>query len=96
MGGYFEVKWGGSLADTAGGVVVGTVAGAVVAAEVASVGHGHAAEMGADADDYEPLGLRCALVVVLRITEGVYWDRLLRCNLVFGSVDWKKNIFSNK
>ena len=77
MGGDFEVEGGRSLADAAGSVVVGAVAGAVVATEVPGVGDGHAAQMGAHADDDEPLGVLCALVVVLRVTESVHWDRLL-------------------
>ncbi len=52
---HHQVLWRGALADAARGVVVRAVAGAKVAAEIASVGDGHAAQMRADANDDQPL-----------------------------------------
>lgn len=49
---------------------MGSVAWAVVAAEVSSVGDWYATQMGAHADDDEPLGVLHAVVVVLGIAKG--------------------------
>ena len=54
----FEVERGGPLADAAAGVVVGAVAGAKPAAVLARAGNGHAAEVGANGQAHQPLGLR--------------------------------------
>src|SRR3546814_3064082 len=75
IGRHGQVERGRASADAPGGVVVGAMAGAEPAAEVASVlarllAQRHAAEMGADADDDEPLGLLDARRIGLRIEIG--------------------------
>lgn len=87
MRGHLQVQRGGSLADSAGRVVVRPVTGTVVAPEVPGVGDGHATQMGAHTDNDQPLGVLRALVVVLRVAQSVHGDRLLGGNLVFGSVN---------
>lgn len=76
MGGYLEVKRSGSFADAAGSVVVRSVARTVVAPKVSSVGYGDAAQVSADSDDDEPLGLLGSDVVVFRVAERFHWNGL--------------------
>ena len=53
------------------------VAGAVVASELSGVGDGDTAEMGADTEDDQPLGLLHTLAISLRISviEKKYYSR---------------------
>lgn len=52
--GHFQVKGSGTLPDPAGGVIMAPVARAVVAPKLPGVSDGHAAQMGAHADDHKP------------------------------------------
>ena len=74
IGRYVEVEWRRTLADASGAVVVRTVARAKVAVEVSGVGERHAAQMGANAEQDEPLGALCTLFVGLRIAKYAHVD----------------------
>ena len=73
---------------------MGAVAGAVVAAEVARVGDGDAAEMGAHPDDDQPIRRLNADVVGLGIAQLGDVDRLLALDLLWCPVPAWKGIFT--
>lgn len=77
MGGNLEVKGGGALTDTTGGIIVRAMARAVVASKVTRVSDGHATEMSAHSDHHQPLRVLYALVIVLRIAESFHCHRFL-------------------
>lgn len=84
--GDFQVERGGPLPDPAGRVIVRPVARAVVAAEVSRIRDGHAAQVGADADQDDPLGLLDSLQVVLRVPQLGHLHGGLLVDLLLGSV----------
>lgn len=86
VGRDFQVEGRRALADAAAGVVMRAVARAVIAAIVAGVGDRNAAQVRANAEDDEPLGVLGALVVVLNVAEGRKGDGLLSCDFFGGSV----------
>jgi len=53
-----------------GRVVMGAVAGTVVAAEFSRVSDRHTAQMGAHAENHQPLGVLHAFIVALRVAQG--------------------------
>ena len=65
-----EVERSGALPDSAAGVVMAAVAGAVVTSELSGVGDGDAAEVGAHAEDDQPLGVLDTLGVRLGVPQG--------------------------
>jgi hypothetical protein len=67
--GYLEVQGSGTLADTAGDIVVRTVARAEPAAVFTGLADGHTTQVGADTQHDQPLGLLHTLVVGLGVTQ---------------------------
>lgn len=65
----FEVKGSRAFANTARGVVVGTVARAEPAVVITRVGDGHTAQVSADTQHHQELGLLRALLILLGILE---------------------------
>ena len=65
-----EVERRGSLPDSAAGVVMAAVAGTVVAPELASVSDGDTSQVGAHAEDHQPLGVLDTLGVRLGVPQG--------------------------
>ena len=75
MRGDLEVEWGGSLSDSAGGVVMRTVAWAEVATGVvARIGDWDAAEMRADAEADKEFLVLASLGVSFLVSEGADVD----------------------
>ena len=70
------------------------VAGAVVASELSGVGDGDAAEVGAHAEDDEPLGVLHALAVGLGVAQGRGVNGGLGLDLGGGSVADKQGLAS--
>lgn len=64
---------------------MGPMAGAVVAAPVPGVGDGHAAQVGADANDHEPGRVLHAVRIRLRMPQLGEWGFLFRINLLGSS-----------
>lgn len=67
--GHLQVEGGGAFPDAARGVVMRAVAWAVVTAEISGVCNGHAAQVRAHPDDYDPLGVHDPVLVVLRVSQ---------------------------
>mmetsp|Transcript_38199 Transcript_38199/g.83056 ORF Transcript_38199/g.83056 Transcript_38199/m.83056 type:complete len:140 (+) Transcript_38199:87-506(+) len=67
--GDLKVKRGGTLTDTAAGVVMRTVAGAEPTVVLPGVTDGDAAQVGADAKNDKPLRLEGAVIIGLLITK---------------------------
>ena len=65
---HLKVEWSRTLPDPAAGVVMTAVAGTIVTSELSGVGDGDTAEMGADTEDDQPLGLLHTLAISLRIS----------------------------
>merc|ERR1719232_43317 len=84
--GDFEVERRRSLPDPSGRVVVRPVARAVVAAKVAGVGDRHAAQMCADANDDQVLGVLATVGVGLGVAQCRRVDSFLAGNLCRRSV----------
>ena len=79
--GNLEVQRRGPLPDPARAVVVRAVARAIVAAERAGVGDGDAAQVGAHAQDHQPLGIFHTIAVGLRVPQGIGVDGDLSLDL---------------
>lgn len=86
VGRNLQVQGSGALADAARDVVVRTVAGAEPTAKVAGLADGDTAEVGADTNHDEPLGLLDTVRVRLGITEGLPGHRLGLLDLLGGPV----------
>ena len=67
---YLKIKRSRSLSYSATGIIMATMAGTVVTSELSGVGDGDAAEVGAHAEDHQPLGVLDALGVRLGIPQG--------------------------
>jgi hypothetical protein len=66
---HFEIKRCRAFSDPTAGIVVGTVARTVVTAKVTRVGDRYASQMCANTQDYQPLGILRADIVLLWITK---------------------------
>ena len=67
---YLKIKRSRSLSYSATGIIMATMAGTVVTSELSGVGDGDAAEVGAHAEDDQPLGVLDTLGVRLGVPQG--------------------------
>merc|ERR1719422_207630 len=89
-----KVERSGALPDSAAGVVMTAVAGAVVTTKLSGVGDGDAAEVGAHAEDHQPLGVLDTLGVRLGVPQGGGVTRHLGLNLRGGPVSDEQGLAS--
>ena len=83
--GNLEVERGGSFPDATRCVVMGSVAGAIVTSELSRIGNRNASQVGAHAQDDEPLRVGGALRVGLGVSETRNVHGGLSCNLFSSS-----------
>lgn len=84
--GNLEVQRSGTLADTAGDIVVRTVARAEPAAVVTGLADGHTTQVGADTQHDQPLGLLNTLVVGLGVAQALPLCVTGLVDLILGTV----------
>merc|ERR1719206_1513031 len=88
--GHFEIERCRALPDASRGVVVRSVARAVVATEITSVGNWHTAQMCADSDDDQVLGVFDTVSVGLGISQRGWVHSFLAGDLSRSSVPDEK------